>query len=210
MYVFVVRAATTMYDLRQADSERRRRGSRLIRTVAVSGDRCPLERSLVTSYTRPIVPTSDRQHLQNGVRGFGMQYLWYALLALVAYALVPPLTKLATQDLPADTVALVTNGMLAVVAFALVIATDKPLVSALTHEHAPYMYAAGICLSVGIIAYYRALADGPVSVVVPIFGLFLVASSVVGILFLDEALTLRKGTGIVLAVVAVFLTTVEG
>lgn len=140
----------------------------------------------------------------------GMQYLWYALLALVAYSLVAPLTKLATQELPADTVALVTNGMLALTALALVISTEKPLGPALTHEHAPYMYAAGACLAVGILAYYRALAAGPVSVVVPIFGLFLVASSVIGILFIDEALTLRKATGIVLAVVAVFLTTFEG
>jgi transporter family protein len=72
------------------------------------------------------------------------------------------------------------------------------------------MYAAGICLSIGIIAYYRALSAGPVSVVVPVFGLFLVTSSVIGIVFLDEALTLRKVTGVVLALVAVFLTTFEG
>jgi transporter family protein len=139
-----------------------------------------------------------------------MQYLLYAFVALAAYAAVPPLTKLATQDLPADTVALVTNGMLVVVALGLVVTTDKPLGSALTHEHAPYMYAAGACLTVGIIAYYRALAAGPVSVVVPIFGLFLVASSLIGVVFLDEALTARKATGVVLAVVAVFLTTFEG
>jgi len=139
-----------------------------------------------------------------------MQYLGYALLALVAYTLVAPLTKVATQELPADTVALVTNGMLVLAALGLVVATDKPLGSALTHEHAPYMYAAGACLAVGILAYYRALATGPVSVVVPVFGLFLVASSVVGVLFLDEALTLRKATGIALAVVAVFLTSFEG
>ena len=139
-----------------------------------------------------------------------MQYIWYALVALAAYALVAPLTKLATQELPADTVAMVTNGILVVAAFALVVAADRPILSALTHDHAPYMYAAGVCLAVGIIAYYRALAAGPVSVVVPIFGLFLVASSVIGILFLDEALTVRKATGIVLAVVAVFLTTFEG
>ena len=139
-----------------------------------------------------------------------MQYLWYALVALVAYAAVAPLTKVAMQELPADTVALVTNGMLVVGTLTLVLATDRPLLSALTHERAPYMYAAGACLTVGILAYYRALAGGPVSVVVPIFGLFLVASSVIGIVVLDEALTVRKGVGIVLAVVAVFLTTFEG
>lgn len=139
-----------------------------------------------------------------------MQYLWYALLALAAYALVAPLTKIAMQDLPAETVALVTNGMLVLAALVIVISTDQPLRASLTHERAPYMYAAGICLAVGILAYYRALAAGPVSVVVPIFGLFLVASSVLGIAFLDEALTFRKAVGIALAVVAVFLTTFEG
>lgn len=139
-----------------------------------------------------------------------MQYLWYALVALAAYALVAPLTKIAMQDIPADTVAFVTNGILALAALGLILAHNRPLLPALTHPTAPYMYAAGIFLAVGIIAYYRALAAGPVSVVVPIFGLFLVASSVIGVLFLDEALTLRKGTGIVLAVVAVFLTTFEG
>ena len=139
-----------------------------------------------------------------------MQYLWYALVALGAYTLVAPLTKLATRELPADTVVVVTNGILALAALALVVATGKPLASALTHDHAPYMYAAGACLAVGIVAYYRALALGPVSVVVPVFGLFLVASSAVGIAVLDEPLTLRKATGILLAVVAVFLTSFEG
>lgn len=139
-----------------------------------------------------------------------MQYLWYAVVALAAYSLVAPLTKTAMEGIPADVVAFVTNGMLAVTALALVLSTDEPLVSTLTGDHAPYMYAAGVCLAVGIIAYYRALSAGPVSVVVPVFGLFLVASSAVGILVLDEALTARKATGIVLAVVAVFLTTFEG
>jgi transporter family protein len=140
----------------------------------------------------------------------GMQYLWYALVALVAYTLVAPLSKLAMRDLPSDTVAAVTNGVLALTALALVVATDKPLASAFTRESSPYLIAAAVCLTVGIIAYYRALASGPVSIVVPIFGLFLVGSSVVGIAFLGESLTLRKGVGVLLAIVAVFLTTFEG
>jgi transporter family protein len=71
------------------------------------------------------------------------------------------------------------------------------------------MYAAGVFLAVGILAYYRALALGPVSVVVPVFGLFLVTSSLVGVVALDEPLTARKGVGVLLALVAVYLVTVE-
>lgn len=136
-------------------------------------------------------------------------YLGYALVALAAYTLVAPLTKVATSDIPSDVVALVTNGILVVAALGLVLANDHQVLPALTHEKAPYLYGAGICLAVGILAYYRALAMGPVSIVVPVFGMFIVTSSIVGILFLDEAFTLRKGTGILLAVVAVYLTAAE-
>jgi transporter family protein len=67
------------------------------------------------------------------------------------------------------------------------------------------MYAAGVLLAIAIVAYYRALELGPVSVVAPIFGTFLVLSAIVGIVFLDEPFTIRKGLGIVLAGVAIWL-----
>ncbi|WP_435195423.1 EamA family transporter [Natronomonas sp. EA1] len=136
-----------------------------------------------------------------------MNYIAYAVLGLVSYTLVAPLTKLATQDLSSDVVAAVTNGMLVVAAIAVVVlSADKSLTEAFTHPDAKYMVAAGVCLAVGILAYYRALAAGPVSVVVPIFGMFLVTSSAVGILALDEPLTAKKAVGILLAGVAVYLT----
>ena len=138
-----------------------------------------------------------------------MRYLPYALLGLAAYTFVAPLTKLATRDLPSTTVAFVTNGMLAVAALGIVVFTGSDLGRALTHPDAKYMLVAGVLLSVGIIAYYRALALGPVSVVVPVFGLFIVTSSVAGIVALDEALTARKVAGIGFAMLAVYLTSVE-
>jgi transporter family protein len=136
-------------------------------------------------------------------------YLTYSVVALAAYTLVSPLTKLATRDLSSDAVAAVTNGMLAVVALGLTLYAGDSIVETVTHPDRIYVLAAGLCLSVGIVAYYRALKLGPVSVVVPIFGMFLVTSSLVGIAFLNETLTLRKGLGIVLAVVAVVLVTTE-
>lgn len=135
-----------------------------------------------------------------------MQYLAWALLALVAYALVAPLVSLATREIPADLVVATTNAMLAGAAVLLVLATDTPVRPHLTGEAAPYMYAAGALLAVAIVAYYRALAAGPVSVVVPIFGTFVVLSSLVGVVALGEPLTPRKGLGIAFAAVAIWLT----
>ena len=144
---------------------------------------------------------------------------WFPSSSLRAYRIVPlsarlsdsvaPLVKIATAEIPSTVVLLISNGMLVLVATGVVVATDTPVVQYLSHDRAVYAYAAGLALAVGILAYYRALSAGPVSVVVPIFGLFIVTSSVLGIAILDESLTARKILGIALAVGAVYLTAVE-
>jgi transporter family protein len=141
-----------------------------------------------------------------------MSYLPWALVALVGYTLVPVLLRVATTGpnaVPSDVAMLLTNGLLIGVVGTLVVATDQPVVSHLRGPNAGYILAAGVCLTVGILAYYRALARGPVSVVTPIFGMFLVTSSILGIAVLGEAPTPRKLAGIVLAVVAVALVSIE-
>jgi transporter family protein len=135
-----------------------------------------------------------------------MRYLPWALLALLAYSLVAPLMKVATREIPSDVAAFYANLMLVVAALGVIVVSGQNVTPYATHDLAPAMYAAGACLAVGILAYYRALALGPVSVVAPVFGTFLVVSSLVGIAVLNEALTLRKVLGIALAAVAVWLT----
>jgi transporter family protein len=139
-----------------------------------------------------------------------LDYVVYAVVALLAYSFVAPLVSIGTDgEIPSDVALVVSNGILVTVGVAVVLANGVPVGGYLTHPDARYLYAAGVFLSIGILAYYRALGAGPVSVVVPIFGLFIVTSSVVGVVFLDEAFTTRKALGIVLAVVAIYLTTVE-
>jgi transporter family protein len=141
-----------------------------------------------------------------------MNYLPWALLALVAYTLVAPLLSVATTGdpkMPSFVAALFTNTILVASTVGVVAITGENAGAYLTHPKAPYVYAAGIALTVGILAYYRALSLGPVSVVAPVFGMFLVTSSIIGILFLEEALTARKVAGVGLAIVAVYLVSVE-
>lgn len=138
-----------------------------------------------------------------------MNYFVWTVTALLAYAFVAPLTSVALEEIPTAVVVLTTNTILVGAAIALIVLADSNPVAYLTHERAPYMYAAGVCLAVGILAYYEALSTGPVSVVVPIFGLFIALSSVIGIVALGEELTLRKVVGIGLALVAIYLTAVE-
>jgi len=117
--------------------------------------------------------------------------------------------EVATSEVPSDVAVLISNLVLVAAAAAIVLVGEDPVRQYLIHPTAVYAYAAGLCLAVGILAYYRALALGPVSVVTPVFGLFIVISSALGVAVLDEPLTARKVAGVGLAVVAVYLTSVE-
>lgn len=141
-----------------------------------------------------------------------MNYLPWAVLALLAYSFVAPLMRQATSGagaIPSDVAALVANTVLVIVTIGVVVVSDVQVIEQLQNPKMRLVLLAGVCLTVGILAYYRALARGPVSLVAPIFGLFLVSSSLVGVVALDEALTVRKAVGIALAIIAIFLVAGE-
>jgi transporter family protein len=135
-----------------------------------------------------------------------MNYIIWALVAMLGYTLVAPLMKVALVEVPSTVAVLVSNTILVTAAVAVVAATESDPLTYLSSPKMLYVVAAGLCLAVGILAYYRALELGPISVVVPIFAMFIVTSSVVGILFLEEVLTLRKGLGIVFGMTDVYLS----
>ena len=134
-----------------------------------------------------------------------MDYLGWVLLALVTYGLLAPLTSRVTKEIP-PTVALFSSTVvfLSLSLVVMVITGDADPAYATTPA-AGYVYVAGFFLAAGILAYYVALERGPVSVVVPIYGMFIVGSSVIGILFLAESLTATRAAGIACAVVAIYL-----
>jgi len=141
-----------------------------------------------------------------------MNYLPWAVLALVAYALVAPFMRVATTGaaaIPSNVATMIANTILVVLTAGIIVYNQENALSYVIHPKAGYVAIAGVCLTVGILAYYRALSLGPVSVVSPIFGMFLVVSSLLGIVFLNESLTARKALGIGLGVVAVYLVSVE-
>lgn len=138
-----------------------------------------------------------------------MNYLVWALVALVSYSFVSPLVKIASSDIPSEVTVLVPNTMLVLAAAGVAVYSEAPVREYLAHPSAVYLYAAGVFLAVGIMAYYRAIEAGPISVVVPVFGMFLVMSSAVGVVVLDEPLTLKKALGIGFAVLAVVLTSLD-
>lgn len=138
-----------------------------------------------------------------------MNYLVLAIVALIGYTFVPPLMSLATQDVPSDVATFGVASMLAVTSLALSLVSREPVLQHLTSPSGTYVVLAGGFLTVSILAFFRALSAGPVSVVVPVFGLFLVTSSLVGVLILGEDLTLPKIAGSSLALLAIIVLSLE-
>jgi transporter family protein len=151
-----------------------------------------------------------RQALVRPARPVGMDatYLPYALLAMGAYALVSPLMRVATTGpdaVPSDVAVVISNTLLICIAVGVLAYTGQGFVTHLSSPKILHVLAAGVFLGIGILALYRSIALGPVSVVTPIFAMFLVFSSVIGFLFLGESFTARKALGIAFAAASVYL-----
>ena len=135
-------------------------------------------------------------------------HLVFALLAFAAYSLVAPLIKVAMVDLPSTPVVFISNFVLLVLVGGVLLWRGESPWPYLRHRFAPLIVVSGVLLTVGLLTYYRALALGPVSIVVPIYGLFIVVSAAVGVAAFDEAVTPRKLAGIAASVVAIALISI--
>ena len=135
-----------------------------------------------------------------------MSYLIYAIIGLIGYSLVAPLVKLATKEVPPEAAVVVTNSCLVLITIMWAVIRKKNVFNYITLEKSSiYLYLAGLALGIGIVSYYMALNAGPVSKVVPIFGLYLALSSVFGFFLLGEAITMTKVLGLGLAILSIIL-----
>lgn len=138
-----------------------------------------------------------------------MDYLLWVILALLAYSIVAPLVRVVTQTVPPDVGLFLSTLVFLVIATGVMLATGAADPALLWTIEAGFVYVAGVFLTVGILAYTEALQRGPVSTVVPIFGMFIVGSSLLGIVFLEESLTATRAAGIGCAVIAIYLSAGE-
>ncbi|WP_254528874.1 EamA family transporter [Natrinema gelatinilyticum] len=136
------------------------------------------------------------------------RYLELSILACLAYSLVVPLLSIAMTDLPSTLAVFLSNSVMFVTVGLVIAYRGLRVRPFLHHPQTPTLIAIGVLLTIGLLSYYRALALGPVSIVVPIYGLFIVVSSLIGMVALDEAVTARKLAAIGLSAVAIALMSI--
>ncbi len=132
-----------------------------------------------------------------------MEYLLWVVIALLAYSVVAPLTSIVMEDVPPIPGLFLSTLVFLVIATGVMLATGTADPTYATTAEAGYVYVAGVFLTIGILAYTAALEAGPVSVVVPIFGMFIVGSSILGVVFLDETMSATRAGGILCAALAI-------
>lgn len=64
-----------------------------------------------------------------------------------------------------------------------------PLIYDLKKGTLAWAIAGGLALTVAVTSLFQALSLGPANVVVPIYGMFIVGGSLLGVLFLGEPMT---------------------
>lgn len=139
-----------------------------------------------------------------------MNHVGWALLGMAGYSLVTLLVKLATRagDLKAFAVLAIATSMVACSATAYAVlggffAGKEP--ADFLRPSALYAYAAGIALTIAVASLFKGLSLGPASVVVPIYGMFILGGALLGILVLGEPVTVKRIAGLALCVGGVYL-----
>ena len=139
-----------------------------------------------------------------------MNHIAWALLGMAGYSLVTLLVKLATRagDFKAFAVLAIATSMVAVAAVTNAVLGgffDGKVAADFLKPSALWAYAAGIALTIAVGSLFKGLSLGPASVVVPIYGMFILGGALLGVLVLGEPLTAKRIAGLCLCVAGVYL-----
>lgn len=133
-----------------------------------------------------------------------MGYLPLALITMVGLGSHYFLAKLISPYISSPAIALLGAIVYFPLVFGYIYFTKTPIMP----EQKVYVWYAiliGIPMAIAILTLYLAIAKGPVSVVMPIYGLNAMVTALLGILVLHEPVTVPKVCGLVLAVAAIVL-----
>ena len=133
-----------------------------------------------------------------------MNYLPLALITMVLLGVHYFLVKIISPHIAGPVIALAGCIVIIPVILAYIYFTKTPIIPE-QKIYLGYALLIAVPVAIGILTLYVAIARGPVSVVMPIYGLNAVMTALLGILFLREAVSVERVFGLVFAVAAIVL-----
>ena len=123
----------------------------------------------------------------------------YAFGSAIFASLTAILGKVGIQGVESNLGTAVRTGVVLVMAWLMVLVTGKTnLVKQVPRRELGFICLSGLATGASWLCYYRALQDGPASVVVPIDKLSILVTVAFSYLVFHERLTARSGWGLVL------------
>ena len=133
-----------------------------------------------------------------------MNYLPLALITMVGLGVHYFLAKLISPHISSPVIAFLGGAVYFPVVLGYIYFTKTPIMPE-QKIYVLYAILIAIPMAIAVLTLYLAIAKGPVSVVMPIYGLNAMVTAVLGIVVLHEPVTIPKVVGLVLAVVAIIL-----
>ena len=139
-------------------------------------------------------------------------YVYWALLGMCGYSATTLFMKLASREGKFSSFVILSIAVCIVFLSVITITYFKGDYKNLTGQNINssaflWSIATGIVLAIAVISLFKALSLGPASIVVPVYGMFVVGGAVLGMIFLHEPVTLTKVLGIALAAGGIYLIT---
>ena len=127
--------------------------------------------------------------------------IFFAALSAIFAGLTALLSKIGISGIESNLGTAIRTGVVLIMAWGIVFARGKhKLIKNLGKKSLLFIFLSGLATGLSWLCYYRALQDGPMSVVVPIDKLSIVVSVVFALIVFKEKLSLRSSLGLLLLV----------
>lgn len=132
----------------------------------------------------------------------GTAWLWYALGSAVFASLTAILGKVGISGVESNLGTAIRTGVVLVMSWVMVFVAGKhPALKAIPKHELGFICLSGLATGGSWLCYYRALQDGPASLVVPIDKLSILVTVLFSYVVFHEKLSRRSALGLVLLVV---------
>ena len=136
-----------------------------------------------------------------GQKSQGNAWLWYALGSALFASLTAILGKVGIAGVESNLGTAIRTGVVLVMAWAMVFVTGKQSqLKEVPKNELGFICLSGLTTGGSWLCYYKALQDGPASVVVPVDKLSILVTVLFSYIVFHEKLTRRSGLGLVLIV----------
>ena len=146
------------------------------------------------------------QRREPTARTSGISWLVYAVLSAVFASLTSIFAKVGIAGVESNLGTALRTGVVLVMAWLVVLGKRKgPLVGKIPCEELIFILLSGIATGASWLCYYKALQDGPASVVVPIDKLSILVTIAFSHVVFGERLSKKAGVGLLLIVLGTLL-----